>query len=300
LKNFYNSEKSVNMEQQSFVKNINEDDRGVAYRILLALCDSSFADELEHYYQDVKEDLCLSEDQMGRIYNLPAICRLLAPEEPRPVLYKGRRTRGGRFSGEVLDMLQQQRSWRCSGGVCNLDIFREPVVEEKREDNVFPNPTTVECVASVEESEKTTTPQDDTWSVRTQKECMGSVEENEKTTVECVAVREPEGDDVSRSSSSEKNKHPAAKAMRKLLRASRIPLGGLLFDTEKYDKALIILGNTKPYKEYFNKLGGKWNIRLGGWVFSKNKLVNAMETAQSRKEQGTNDEKDENDEKNED
>jgi hypothetical protein len=238
------------MEQQAFVQNIEHDDRTVAWQILCALCESSLADEFDHYFQDVQADLKISDEQMQRVYNLNAICRLLAPEAPRPRLYKGQRARG-RFAEAIFSVMHRgpslpplefpERVWTpiCSGGICTLPLRTAP---------------------------------------------LPPVDENECENEEKHDDAPPaEQDNDSGSSSSDKNKHPAAKAMRKLLRTVGIPLEGLTLDTDKYEKALVIFGNTKPHKEQLSELGGKWNARLVGWVFSKQKLVTAMSTAESRR-----------------
>ncbi len=39
------------------------------------------------------------------------------------------------------------------------------------------------------------------------------------------------------------------------------------------EKSIVVRGNTKPYKDVFNELGGKWNANLKdgtqGWIFGK-------------------------------
>lgn len=43
------------------------------------------------------------------------------------------------------------------------------------------------------------------------------------------------------------------------------------------DKAIIVKGDTKPYREAIKDIGGKWNGGLEGWIFSKNKEKNVSE-----------------------
>lgn len=69
-----------------------------------------------------------------------------------------------------------------------------------------------------------------------------------------------------------KNKDPAAKALRKLLRSKGIDSSKFTYDTETYPKCVIMLGDTKDHKEVLKELGGKWNANLKcgkGWMFSK-------------------------------
>jgi len=37
------------------------------------------------------------------------------------------------------------------------------------------------------------------------------------------------------------------------------------------DKAIIVHGDTQPYKDSIKEIGGKWNFTLKGWIFHKNK-----------------------------
>ncbi len=40
------------------------------------------------------------------------------------------------------------------------------------------------------------------------------------------------------------------------------------------EKCFVLRGDTKPYKEYIKRLGGKWNTKLqdgAGWIFPKTK-----------------------------
>jgi hypothetical protein len=75
---------------------------------------------------------------------------------------------------------------------------------------------------------------------------------------------------------SEKNRDPAAKALRKLLRSKDVPSGQFTYDTETYPKCVVVLGETKEYKDVLKELGGKWNASLKcgkGWMFPKGKLA---------------------------
>lgn len=234
------------MESQHFAQNI-EDDRTVAWKILNALCQSSLKDEFEHYSEAVQKDLNLSSDQMFRVYSLSRICRLLEPTNPRRRFYKGVEIKEDISVSTLLD--------------------HYTVALEAHD--------TSNSVQEADES-KPTLPTRSDGSVCQGHQVLSQIEENCEQ--ECEVPDEPS----SRSSSGEKNKHPAAKAMRKLLRAVSIPMDGLTLDTEKYEKALVVFGDTKPHKDQFASMGGKWNARLGAWVFSKTKLIEAMTVAQSR------------------
>ncbi len=50
----------------------------------------------------------------------------------------------------------------------------------------------------------------------------------------------------------------------------------LVFDTETYEKALLITGETKDIKDKLKVLGGKWNNSVKGWIFSKKTLMNHL------------------------
>ena len=43
------------------------------------------------------------------------------------------------------------------------------------------------------------------------------------------------------------------------------------------EKAIIVRGDTKTYKDDLKKLGGKWNSTLKGWVFPKTQQRNVEE-----------------------
>ncbi|MDQ8036392.1 MAG: hypothetical protein REI12_03155 [Pedobacter sp.] len=43
------------------------------------------------------------------------------------------------------------------------------------------------------------------------------------------------------------------------------------------EKAILVKGNTVPYKEKFIESGGKWNSSLKGWIFSKKKTEEVKE-----------------------
>jgi chemotaxis protein histidine kinase CheA len=311
LKIFSSSRKKTTMESQKSHEN---NDRKVAWTILSALCDSSLADEFDHYYKDIQEDLKIPDDQMTRVFNLHAICRLLTPEEPRVRTYKGRQVKP-KFSFD---------SWQpvCSGGVCRLPSrhtssedygtvasrvaaleasagvvpSREPCsalgtvdLHDLDDNHVVETRAEEKCTEShAEEAHAEEAHAEEAHAEEAHAEEAHAEEAHaEEAHAEEAHAEEAhaEEEQTSRSSSGDKNKHPAAKAMRKLLRTVGIPLEGLTLDTEKYDKALIIFGNTKPHRDSLNTLGGKWNGRLSGWVFSKQKLTSAMEKAQQLTEE---------------
>ncbi len=49
----------------------------------------------------------------------------------------------------------------------------------------------------------------------------------------------------------------------------KIDTTNLVIDSNKYEKAVLVTGDTKQIKEELKKIGGKWNFTLKGWIFSK-------------------------------
>ena len=47
------------------------------------------------------------------------------------------------------------------------------------------------------------------------------------------------------------------------------------YDSSTYEKSLVLMGDTKPFKETIKEMGGKWNANLKcgpGWIFAKKTL----------------------------
>jgi hypothetical protein len=154
-------------------------DAQIAWSILNALSDTSFAEELDCYRDDVQEDLGLSDDVMDRLYSYEALLAVLKPKK------KPRRT-----------------------------------------------PT------------------------KKKKPVVSSDDEDEKIVVQST--------------------EPSAKALRKKLLkngVSEAKVDALIFDTDTYEKALLLTGDTKPIKDTIKFLGGKWNSSKVGWIFSKRSLL---------------------------
>ena len=52
--------------------------------------------------------------------------------------------------------------------------------------------------------------------------------------------------------------------------AAAVPVsadGKVTLSVERYKKALLVKGDTKPAKDTLKRLGGRWNSGLGGWIF---------------------------------
>jgi hypothetical protein len=86
--------------------------------------------------------------------------------------------------------------------------------------------------------------------------CEHQEGEGKKITPEQVAIIKPEWD-----------------AMQDFIKETDLKLKGIQI-IDYSDKAIAVVGDTKPYKEDFKKLGGRFNFRLScgdGWVFPKSK-----------------------------
>lgn len=284
-----------------------ENDRNIAWKILNALCESSLIDEFQYYRSCVQEDLGLTNEEINRLYSLAEICRLLKPEEPNVRLYKGREVKESKTS-DIFSYINP--SWSCIGNICQLksdSVIQEEQVQEHvlqedaEQEHVVQEDATQEHVVqehavqehAVQEhvAQEHVVQEED--SVRDEPIREVSVQEDavRDEAVREVSVQDVQEDDVQEvdkrghKSSPGKNKHPAAKAMRKLLRVTNIPLDNLVFDTEKYEKAIIVQGVSDIYREQFQSFGGKWNARLGAWVFSKQKLIEAMDESALKKQE---------------
>jgi len=61
-------------------------DKEIAYKILLSLCDSTYAKDLQEYKFVIQRDLCIPEDCMERLFDYKTLIELLNPDKT----YKGR------------------------------------------------------------------------------------------------------------------------------------------------------------------------------------------------------------------
>jgi hypothetical protein len=289
----------------------------IAYEILKALTESSWAEDMEYYRDVVQEDLKFTDEQM-KMFDLSKICEALKPVEHPVKKYKGRSLKKLEKPVETLDSVfsKLEKIWVVDSAFsppptmpCETHNTEERVMDAKVEDSSqpfigcfetkendkpFQLPNTAVCVGGVcylsdqrkEPSDQRKEPSDQRKEPSDQrKELVENqvVEQNpskEDENKEAVQEEKPKEQvtilEHMRSSSSEsddmKNKHPAAKALRKLCRKNNIPMFHM--DTEMYEKALILTGDhVEDYKEQLTEIGGKWNMRLGGFVFSKGKLV---------------------------
>lgn len=112
----------------------------IAHNILTALLESSWADELMCYWEEVQEDLGLTDTQMADVFSLSKICEYLKPVPPVEKKYKGRPIKKGtkvKFSSVLDDQKRSEElnkvlggfDWVCTGDVCQL----------------IPNPPSVPC-----------------------------------------------------------------------------------------------------------------------------------------------------------
>lgn len=212
------------------------EDKRLAHKILLALCDSSISDEMDYYKHAVQEDLGLDDQTMDRMFNLATIARLLEPEMPKPRYYRGK----------LVPKKDSKTTWN---HMINIILNRNTLPE------MMSKETETESVQDQVLDRSDPVP-------------ISDVEQPDLFQSEEVlrTVEEPE-----------KNKHPAAKALRKLLRDQNVQIDGMKIDTERYEKSLILMGNTKPFKDFLKSIGGKWSARSGVWQFSKDNLVSRVE-----------------------
>ena len=67
--------------------------------------------------------------------------------------------------------------------------------------------------------------------------------------------------------------HPSVAALTSLLINRNINTAGLKYDSDKYEKALVVSGDTKSIKDTLCDLNGVWKGKIKAWVFSKAKLL---------------------------
>lgn len=240
----------------------------LAYDMLCALRYSSFADEMQHYSKAVREELNLTHEQMA-LFDFETICTLLRPST-QPV----RTFRGRPLSSSPV----QETSYYCSGGVCQLLSSDQTGLPTQAGLSTYTDlPFLVEPLPTV--TEETPGKEDVTSEDPHGREdsTLAQGDSNDPSPREVSALAQDgsaSAQGVPKTPSS--NKHPAARAMRKICRAAGLPVEDFQFDTDKYPKALVLHGNTKPHQAILEKLGGRWNGRLGGVVFAKAKIMEAV------------------------
>ena len=229
------------------------EDKLLAHKILLALCESSLSEEMDHYKFAVQEDLGLDTQTVDRLFSLSAIARLLEPEMPKPRYYRGK----------LVPKKDAKPNWN---QMLNMILGRD----------IAPEKTESEARDVVAQEIKTEETDVITLTLHNKPPTF-----DRQDPVPIPDVEQPDSfqseEALRIAEEPEKNKHPAAKALRKLMRDQNVQIDGMKIDTEKYERSLILMGNTKPYKEFLKTIGGKWSARSGVWQFSKDYLVSLME-----------------------
>ena len=66
----------------------------------------------------------------------------------------------------------------------------------------------------------------------------------------------------------------AEETLKELFAKNDLVLEGVtIINAKRYEKLVVVTGLSKENKEKVSAIGGKWNNRLNGWVFSKTKLI---------------------------
>jgi hypothetical protein len=309
-----------------------ETDRTIAWNILEALCESSIKDEFLHYSSVVQADLKLSDEQMGRLYNMRTISRLLQPTPVPLRYYRGVLVQGSEYEKKAVPEVPSNVV--PSDVVPTAQQLSEKLVEtftKHREDDVknveqiigmFTKP----CEASPKDSQREEVSRPigaQQLEERIEKHLAtrhpivdqkdlpvygveSTLPVDLRTPAEITeAMSRPFGeksdrplpDFLTQQPSSEqpadahlvidvpaevqptpvKNMHPAAKALRKMLRALGIKItADVVIDTDKYFNAVILTGVSK--EEDLTQIGGKYNEK-GFWRFTKRQLENALRSA---------------------
>lgn len=68
------------------------------------------------------------------------------------------------------------------------------------------------------------------------------------------------------------NNEEYVKIFRKIFKKHELPYKEYEYDVETYEKALLLKNTEKGHAEKLKNLGGKWNPKLQGWIFSKKSL----------------------------
>ena len=75
---------------------------------------------------------------------------------------------------------------------------------------------------------------------------------------------------------------PVVNAIISLLIDNGVDTTGLTFDSTRFEKALVVEGDTKPIRDTLSQLKGKWNGKLKAWVFSKKKILRKVRANERR------------------
>jgi len=244
----------------------NQMDKRMAWRILCALLkESSFGDDFDVFRNVIQRDLHLTNEQMDQLYNLTTLCRLLEPKEHS-------------FKGVPLPQSVMRRSSFHSAFPSPRPASPADWSQPYDLSHFFPaqasGPT---WLLSQQQETCAQRPCDETEHAET--------EQQTETENKHENTQETNNSDTE-SKTTEKNRDPIAKALRKILRGVNIPTADLEIDTVKYPSAVVVCGDTKPHKDALLTVGGKWNPRVGAWIFSKAKIAAAMSTAQQRQQEG--------------
>jgi len=70
---------------------------------------------------------------------------------------------------------------------------------------------------------------------------------------------------------------PVVVKLRQLLEQKGVDADQFTYNVSTYEKSLVLIGDTKPFKDVIKEVGGKWNSNLScgpGWIFPKKALLN--------------------------
>jgi hypothetical protein len=299
------------------MSNQNIDARILAHRILQSLCDSSLATEFQEFRFEVQQELKLSDEEM-KIYDFQNVVELLRPIQLPRRHFKGREVRreappvqaqeeavpppgvidlsemAGKFQKMAVETKSRMAQRREVAETFAADVAsivgqltrlrEESPVEQAPAEQAVPQEEKTPEAPVEREVEQVPVPQEHLAEVSAQLPSEKTSEAPQALTEAPVEViQEPAEEEDSDGTA--KNRHPAAKALRKLLRNSSIPLTGLRMDTDQHANALMLYGDTKQYKGILSTIGGRWSQRAGCWVFHKEKLIKAFETARRKSEE---------------
>ena len=266
-------------------------DRLIVRDMICCLADSSFANEMMHYKVAILKTLGLDKETVDRLLNLRTFAWMVENPEVRTVEVEKKEQRFlGKYTIEEWDNwkeekeenaeeVQQENKEEVQQKV--QQEVQQEVQEEVQEENTQ---RTLQIPKNEDEVEER-----NPCGVCGKPEiggfcnsCSGFSEEEEEEEEE-DEQEEQEKDSAAEAAKADekdkeplatpsKNKHPAAKALRKLFRHAGLEPEKYQFDTESYPKAILVKGNTKPIKLYLLSMGGKWNKDLNAWVFSKEKV----------------------------
>jgi hypothetical protein len=253
------SQRTTNEYSEEYERQF-ESDQQLAHEILRSLVESTLAEELDNYRDVVQDALQIDEKTMHRIYRLDAIVHLLTPTPTYKRYFRGRRVRQRlpTTTTTVPEPLHEH--------------VPEPLLMSIADiQKAFPIPVAKEEAPPLERSFtlKRSEARPDLRSV------SDSEEEEETPQVEEVKeqVPEPVPD------------HPSVAAIISLLVNRDIDTTGFQYDTQKYEKALVVKGDTKSIKDTLRELGGVWKGKMKAWVFSKNKLLRLARREQTTEEE---------------